>query len=475
MAAFNVLETQFQMFITSQIYLDDEYVAMTRNYFIQYTQQAISKFHDTLIQYLESVKKSINERAQHKRNRTESKEQDTSSTSGNNAHDDDAYIKPIYDEERMAEVQMTAEINVFAIGQQHTKQPKFNNEGEEPRFASQVDVYNDLSKPVTTHYLPKERQVASAKPHHMIASSNSRISSKNMPRFSSNDMVHNHYLEEAKKKTQERSRNSEPSLMPYTRSQSTTNGSKPKHKTNNQNFRNWPASKSSCVTTKTVPIAEYSRNSRNFSDSKHFVCSTCQQCVFSANHDSCLTKFLKEVNSRAKVPSNNTTNRNKPVEQISVPNTQERQIPTGHRFSNKKTFVVQKKTMTPRSCLRWKSTGRIFKTVGLRWVPNGRILTSSTTKVDNEPPNGSADITNQYECEQTFNVSTGTLNLSAGTSFNSKDGGLKVWLLKRQISHKPGLVPKVVPPADKTDTSRQELEFLFYHHITMLRLICKYF
>ncbi|GJU87552.1 hypothetical protein Tco_1295098 [Tanacetum coccineum] len=33
------------------------------------------------------------------------------------------------------------------------------------------------------------------------------------------------------------------------------------------------------------------------------------------------------------------------------------------------------------------------------------------------------------------------------------------------------LVPKVVPPADKTDTSRQELELLFHHHITMLRVI----
>ncbi|GKA26359.1 hypothetical protein Tco_0712468 [Tanacetum coccineum] len=31
------------------------------------------------------------------------------------------------------------------------------------------------------------------------------------------------------------------------------------------------------------------------------------------------------------------------------------------------------------------------------------------------------------------------------------------------------LVPKVVPLADKTATSRQELELLFHHHITMLR------
>ncbi|GKB30013.1 hypothetical protein Tco_0869414 [Tanacetum coccineum] len=77
-----------------------------------------------------------------------------------------------------------------------------------PRFASQVDVNNNLSKPVTQHYLPKRRASAFAKPDPMIASSSSRNSSKNMPRFSSNDMVNNYYLEEASKKTQERSRNS---------------------------------------------------------------------------------------------------------------------------------------------------------------------------------------------------------------------------------------------------------------------------
>nr|GEX21114.1 reverse transcriptase domain-containing protein [Tanacetum cinerariifolium] len=199
-----------------------------------------------------------------------------------------------------------------------------------PRCNFQVDVHNDLSKPFTTHYLPKEREDASAKPHHMIASSNSRISSKNMTRFSSNDMVHNHYLEEAKKRTQERSGNSEPSLMHSARSQSTANGSKPIPRRNSQTSRSWPASKNSFVMTKNVPIAEHSRNSRNFSDSKHFVCSTCQKCVFSANHDS----------------------------------------------------------------------------FGLRWVSTGRILTSSTTKVDSEPLAGSnADITNQYECKQTLDVS----------------------------------------------------------------------
>ncbi|GJX86011.1 hypothetical protein Tco_0336785 [Tanacetum coccineum] len=130
----------------------------------------IPEFHDTLIQHMESVKKSIDERAQHKQeydswvnerqmqtteekvdtskaldaslvdtesSGTESKEQDTSSRSGNDAHADDADIRPIYDEEPMAEVQTTAEINVFAIGQQHTEQPEFNNEGEVDQNAEQ--------------------------------------------------------------------------------------------------------------------------------------------------------------------------------------------------------------------------------------------------------------------------------------------------------------------------------------------------
>ncbi|GKD81454.1 hypothetical protein Tco_1348293, partial [Tanacetum coccineum] len=201
-----------------------------------------------------------------------------------------------------------------------------------PRVASQVDVNHDWSKPVTTHYLPKERLSAVVKPHHVIASSKSRNSSKNMPRFSSNDMVHNHYLEEAKKKTQERGRTSRPSVMPFAKSQSITNGRKPKPRSNTQTSRNWSASKSCCVMTKTVLIAEHSRNSKKFSNTKHFVCLTCEKCVFNANHDHCVTKFLNEVNSRAKVPSNKTTNRNKPVKQISIAKKPERQISKGHRF-----------------------------------------------------------------------------------------------------------------------------------------------
>ncbi|GJT15263.1 hypothetical protein Tco_0873969 [Tanacetum coccineum] len=89
-------------------------------------------------------------------------------------------------------------------------------------------------------------------------------------------------------------------------------------------------------------------------------------------------------------------------------------ISSGHRFSRKKTSAVYEKT-SPRSCLRWIPTGRIFKLAGLRWIPTGKMFIDSTTKVDSEPPNGSnEDITNPYGYNQTLNVSARTLILSAG-------------------------------------------------------------
>ncbi|GJU72551.1 hypothetical protein Tco_1263956 [Tanacetum coccineum] len=127
--------------------------------------------------------------------------------------------------------------------------------------------------------------------------------------------------------------------------------------------------------------------------------------------------------------------------------------------------------MTPRFCLRWKTTGKIFKVVGLKWVPTRKIFTSSTTKVDSEPINGSdEDITNQYDSNKHLMsvFKEFKFDEKAMTSdHNSSELGI------HDHNNEPSsskLVPKVVPLADKTATSRQELELLFHHHITILRL-----
>ncbi|GKE34987.1 hypothetical protein Tco_1454309 [Tanacetum coccineum] len=69
--------------------------------------------------------------------RTEYRKRDTSSRSGNDADANNADIKPVYDEDPMAEVQLTVDCNVFATTQQYFKQPKFNNEGEVDQNAKQ--------------------------------------------------------------------------------------------------------------------------------------------------------------------------------------------------------------------------------------------------------------------------------------------------------------------------------------------------
>nr|GFA40108.1 hypothetical protein [Tanacetum cinerariifolium] len=146
MAAFNAIQhlEYVKKSIDEREQLKREYDSWVNERQIQATKEkAIPEFYDTLIQHLEYVKKSIDEREQLKReydswvnerqiqatkekvdtskaldassvdtesSRAKSKEQDTSSSSGNDAHDDGADIRPIYDEEPMAKVQTTAEI-----------------------------------------------------------------------------------------------------------------------------------------------------------------------------------------------------------------------------------------------------------------------------------------------------------------------------------------------------------------------------
>nr|GFB14498.1 hypothetical protein [Tanacetum cinerariifolium] len=306
-----------------------------------------------------------------------------------------------------------------------SERPNFSK----PWFTSQVDVNNVLSKPVTPHYFPKVSESAPAKPHYVNAPRSFRNSKKES--YGSNDMAHNYYLKEAKKKTQDKNKNLKLKEMPFFKTHHTPNACIPKPRSNNQTSRNWPASKSSEETLKAMQKADHSRNPSSFLDFKHFVCSICHKCVFNANHDACITKFLKEVNSCAKIQPNKTRNSNKLVNPMSHTQKLGRKIVIGHSFSPNKSFIMHEKTNTPRSFLRWISTGRIFNTVGLKWVPTGKTFTSSTTKVDCEPPNGSNDyITNPYKYDQ-------TLNVSACTFCNPKKERLEVCLLKKVTYQKP--------------------------------------
>ncbi|GJU06948.1 putative late blight resistance protein homolog R1B-23 [Tanacetum coccineum] len=274
-----------------------------------------------------------------------------------------------------------------------------------PWFASKVDEKNDLSKTAFPHYLPIVRESAAATPHQVNAPNSSRNSHKES--YGSNDMAHTYFLEEGRKKTHDKTRIPNHRDMASARAHFTPNDCTLKPMNISRCLH---VSKSSCVPSNVVPLVDHSRNSSVFSDSKHFVCSTRQKCVFNENHDDCITKFLKEVNSHAMVKSHKTRNNNKPVEPKSHTQKPCRQIVIGQMFSLNKSSAMHEKPHTHRSCLRWKPTGRIFKTVGLRWIPTRKMFTDSTTNVDSEPLNGSKDdIANPYECDPTLYFSADTM------------------------------------------------------------------
>nr|GFB21038.1 hypothetical protein [Tanacetum cinerariifolium] len=89
------------------------------------------------------------------RSGTESGKQDTSNRIRNDKHVDDAEIRPMYNEEPMAEVQLTAGCNVFATGQQYTEQPEFNNKGEVDQNATQCHDTRPLPAKLTDHQKTK--------------------------------------------------------------------------------------------------------------------------------------------------------------------------------------------------------------------------------------------------------------------------------------------------------------------------------
>ncbi|GJW67172.1 hypothetical protein Tco_0121596 [Tanacetum coccineum] len=262
-----------------------------------------------------------------------------------------------------------------------TKQPTaFKSERpkiSKPRFAFQVDVEKDLSKPVTQHYVPKEREYALAKPHHVIASSDSRNSYKNMPRFSSNDMVHNHNLEEAKKKTQEKDRNSKSSVMHSTRLQNTTNDSKPKPRSNNQTTRILHVSKSSCVTLNVVPL------------------------IFTGH------SF--------------TPNKSSAVYEKISPRSSLRWKPTGRIFDT--------------VGFRWIPTGTLFDSCTSKAdskSTHGSNVDISKIRECKQTLDLSTGTSINVQKEQIFDLSASTYN-------NVKPDNLRVWLLKKLISYKPVL------------------------------------
>ncbi|GJZ73446.1 hypothetical protein Tco_0637592 [Tanacetum coccineum] len=259
------------------------------------------------------------------------------------------------------------------------------------QFVSQVDVSNNLTKPVTLHFWPQVRKSSFVKPYDVNAPGPSKKIPKHVsfqsPRefVGSNDMVHNYYLEEAKKKAQlqkDKALNTKPSVQQSVRLPNTANGNKPKPRSFNLQPRNWPPSMSSRVSNRTVKTVEPPRNQKPFLKSKDLACPTCKKCIYSANHDERILKYLSKVKSHASAlkkdaQSHKTTKRYIPVEKKSDSKKHDRQIPIGQK-------------------------------VGLRWIPIRKPVETSYNTNDSALPLGKeANNTNIVICANSSSLSAG--------------------------------------------------------------------
>ena len=144
------------------------------------------------------------------------------------------------------------------------------------------------------------------------------------------------------------------------------------------------------------------------------------------------TTKVQPVKSR--IYSKSTSMHKKP----NKPKTSPRRIQTPKYLetrNNYKSSTMHKNPNNPRLCHKWIPTGRIFKNVGLKWIPTSKLLTDGNAMVDRETPKGlDTNVTNPYICNQVCNVSAGSPYSVAGTSIIHYIRRLKVWRPKASLS-----------------------------------------
>ncbi|GKC05306.1 hypothetical protein Tco_0996916 [Tanacetum coccineum] len=181
------------------------------------------------------------------------------------------------------------------------------------------------------------------------------------------------------------------------------------------------------------------------------------------NQDSPEFREFFEINQlKAQLQAKNSTinNLKKKIKNVHE-KSNEAKIFKGYRISSNKSSAVHEKPNTPRSCLRWKPTGRIFKIAGLRWIPTGKMFTDSTTKVDSEPINGLNDyITNPYECNQTLNVSACTLNLSADNTLGPAPQRKEKCMIQCALSSKEEKSSRIANSGEVVEASKRRRSLL---------------
>ncbi|GJY87273.1 hypothetical protein Tco_0501901 [Tanacetum coccineum] len=188
------------------------------------------------------------------------------------------------------------------------KPTPFSNSPEMRSFqtkqsVNKTNVSDGLFKQVTQQNLPQIRKQA-VRNTNVIAPGPSRNCPKHVSHQSprekvgSNDMVHNYYLEKAKKSAQlqkDKEVNGKPSMIDPAILPNTANGCKPKP-------RNWQASMSSRVSNKDVHLGEHRKQKPFLKFNDMQMSLHAKSGNYSANHDECVLRIPPQGGFHRKMP-----------------------------------------------------------------------------------------------------------------------------------------------------------------------------
>ncbi|GJQ95214.1 hypothetical protein Tco_0006353 [Tanacetum coccineum] len=228
-----------------------------------------------------------------------------------------------------------------------SKRPKFLKS----QFIPKVVEKYDLTKPLTSHSVPKTQESKVVKNDKVIALGMFRINhfkNSKVDNFVPNKHVKASIRTKPIAVSQphvitKKDVNSNTSDLSFIRVENTAKTRRPQPRSNTKNDRVPSSSKSSCIKNNEVEVEEHHKNLLSLTYKKHmsskcnniklvfwndkyeFVCASCKKCLITANHDVCVFNYVNGMNSHGS------------KERLALP-----------------------RPSKSRTCLRWLPTGRSF-------------------------------------------------------------------------------------------------------------------
>ncbi|GJW91770.1 hypothetical protein Tco_0169323 [Tanacetum coccineum] len=248
---------------------------------------------------------------------------------------------------------------------------KKGSSGPEKIVPQKVNETNDLSNTVTSNSVPTPQESKVVKNDNVIQPGMFRIKAFKASRVKN-------FVPDKHVKASFRTKSitiSQPRVITKNDVNSKTNGFSPTYVKSTTRIRkpqprNNPKNDKKHISSECNNIKLAIRNAKS-----EFVCAMCKKCLITANRDVCVLNYVNDMNSRAlnkKAHVSNVENQKKHRPKVWKP-----------KKVGSKERLASPKTSTPRSCLRWSPTGRLFDLKGTIITTSKSVCQSDCSKGDN--------------------------------------------------------------------------------------------